>query len=135
MLGLQLVVVGTNLSLIQIHRACGLLTNCNQQCQPAAAGCPFAAAITESFRPERWLELQASPNPYSFPTFNAGPRLCLGQRLAELEGVYVLAGMMAQFRCEQVGPKEVTYAASTTLPIKGGLQVLVKARQAGRRPV
>ncbi len=41
-------------------------------------------------RPERWLEFAHVPSPYSAISFHAGPRICLGQRLAELEGVYVL---------------------------------------------
>jgi cytochrome P450 len=49
-------------------------------------------------RPERWEELAHTPSAYSFPSFNAGPRICLGQRLAELEGVYVLVGFCVRGR-------------------------------------
>ena len=42
--------------------------------------------------PERWLEMEHAPSPYSAISFHAGPRICLGQRLAELEGVFVLVG-------------------------------------------
>jgi cytochrome P450 len=29
---------------------------------------------SESFRPERWMEMNNQPSPYLFPAFNAGPR-------------------------------------------------------------
>jgi hypothetical protein len=43
-------------------------------------------------RPSRWLALDSMPSPYSYLSFHAGPRLCLGQRLAELEGVRAAKG-------------------------------------------
>jgi cytochrome P450 len=59
-----------------------------------------------------------------------GPRLCLGQRLAELEGVFVLTGLLAKFRFQQVAPRaRVPYNVSPTMPMKGGLHVLVQPRE------
>eukprot|EP00879_Flechtneria_rotunda_P004919 GHRR01005193.1.p2 GENE.GHRR01005193.1~~GHRR01005193.1.p2 ORF type:complete len:111 (-),score=26.02 GHRR01005193.1:1650-1982(-) len=80
-------------------------------------------------RPERWIEMDNTPSPYSYPTFHAGPRLCLGQRLAELEGLYVLTGLLARFKFKAARPlSNVTYALSTTMPMKDGLHVLVEPR-------
>jgi fatty acid omega-hydroxylase len=74
--------------------------------------------------------MDTMPSPYSHLTFNAGPRLCLGQRLAELEGVYVLAGLLARFSFRQLVPgAQVNYVVASTLPMQGGLQVLVKERE------
>merc|ERR1719401_67821 len=38
----------------------------------------------ETFRPERWIEMQEPAGPYAYPVFNAGPRECLGKRLAQV---------------------------------------------------
>jgi cytochrome P450 len=81
-------------------------------------------------RPERWLERPTLPTAYQYPVFNAGPRLCLGQRLAELEGVYALVGLLQRFKFKMApGAPPVTYAFSTSLPMKNGLQVVVERRQ------
>jgi cytochrome P450 len=62
-------------------------------------------------------------------TCPAGPRLCLGQRLAELEGVFVLTGLLARFRFRQAVPgTTVTYNLSPTMPMKEGLMVVPEAR-------
>ena len=51
------------------------------------------------FRPERFL-----PNakdyivPYAFVPFGAGPRVCIGQRLSQVEAVIVLATLLRSFR-------------------------------------
>merc|ERR1712050_504978 len=37
------------------------------------------------FRPERWLSQEAMPDSYTNPVFHAGPRECLGKRLALVE--------------------------------------------------
>lgn len=90
---------------------------------------PYWGPDADSFRPERWLEMCSAPSPYSYLSFNAGPRLCLGQRLAEIEGVYVLAGLLARFRFRPAVPLEdVGYALCTLLPMKTGLPVVVEQR-------
>ena len=42
-------------------------------------------ADASEFRPERWLEMKGVKSPYENPVFHAGPRECLGKRLAMLE--------------------------------------------------
>ncbi len=54
-------------------------------------------------RPQRFLEMPALPSPYMYPAFNAGPRICLGKALAELEGVYVLVRMVLCVFCVYLG--------------------------------
>lgn len=54
----------------------------------------------ESFRPERWLTGEGRFVPRSaaeFPVFNGGKRTCLGQRMAELMAVQVIATMVSEF--------------------------------------
>ncbi|KAJ3213323.1 hypothetical protein HDU67_003042 [Dinochytrium kinnereticum] len=78
------------------------------------------------FNPTRWLEMTHQPSPFDYPVFNAGPRVCLGKSLAELEGVFVLAAIVRRFKFEGVG--EVSYGNSLTLPMKGGLRCRVSER-------
>lgn len=81
------------------------------------------------YRPERWIELESMPSPYSYLSFNAGARMCLGQRLAELEGVFVLAGLLSRFKLRQKEPgKKITYQVAITMPMKDGLSVYVQHR-------
>jgi cytochrome P450 len=51
------------------------------------------------FRPERFLPgARDKILPYAFLPFGAGPRVCIGQRLSEVEAVIVLATLLRSFR-------------------------------------
>lgn len=53
-----------------------------------------------SFHPERWLTEEGNFTPRSaaeFPVFNGGKRTCLGQRMAELMTVQVIATIVSEF--------------------------------------
>jgi cytochrome P450 len=50
-----------------------------------------------SFRPERWQEFPNKPSSFMFSAFNAGPRECLGRRLAEMEMTIFLATVLRDF--------------------------------------
>ena len=80
------------------------------------------------YRPERWLEMEKQPSPFDYPVFHAGPRVCLGKSMAELEGLFVLVSVMRQFSFEIHNLHSVKYCQSLTLPMKGGLQVSVQKR-------
>lgn len=99
-------------------------------CLPSTALRP-AYLLPRCTRPRRWLEAAKLPSPYSYISFNAGPRICLGQRLAELEGVYVLAGLLSTFDLQLARDTTVpaSYTFSASLPMAGGLPVYVRARQ------
>ena len=47
----------------------------------------------DEFKPERWLNKYA-PSSYSYPVFNAGPRECIGKRLALVEMKPCLVNIM-----------------------------------------
>ncbi|KAL2920118.1 hypothetical protein HK105_200184 [Polyrhizophydium stewartii] len=85
-------------------------------------------ADAEAFRPERWIEERIRTQ-YENTSFNAGPRICLGKALAELEGVYVLVSMFRHFDVVAVDPSKITYANSLTLPIKGELDCRITKRR------
>lgn len=82
----------------------------------------------EEFRPERWMEL--SPSPFEFPTFNAGPRMCLGKQMAILEVKTLMAMILQKFRVAlKPNHHPVEYELTTvTLPIKNGLHVEFQPR-------
>jgi len=51
------------------------------------------------FRPERFLPSATEKiAPYAFLPFGAGPRVCIGQRLSQVEAVIVLATLLRHFR-------------------------------------
>ncbi|KAL8775218.1 MAG: hypothetical protein Q9209_000224 [Squamulea sp. 1 TL-2023] len=96
---------------------------------------------SEHFRPERWLDTSGSivlqKSAFEFPVFNAGPRSCLGKKLAELLAVAVLTRLMWKYEFSEVLEKdwggcgmggERKSQNSLTLPMKGGLPVRVKLR-------
>ena len=56
-----------------------------------------------SFWPERWMEKGReieSFDPYSFPVFQGGPRICLGKDLAMYEVKILLVEFLQRFRIE-----------------------------------
>lgn len=68
---------------------------------------------------------------YANPVFNAGPRTCLGKRMAELLAVYVIAALVWEYEFEEVREKDMGERVSQnslTLPMEGGLPVRVKRR-------
>ena len=81
------------------------------------------------FDPERFLGA-TQPSPFLFTAFNAGPRTCLGQHLATVEGAAVLATLHREFEFELVPGQDIDYAESLTLPMKNGMRVYVRRRPA-----
>ena len=81
------------------------------------------------FDPERFLGA-TQPSPFLFTAFNAGPRTCLGQHLATVEGAAVLATLHREFEFELVPGQHIDYAESLTLPMKNGMRVYVRRRPA-----
>lgn len=54
----------------------------------------------DSFRPERWLTEEGrliTRSASEYPVFNGGKRTCLGQRMAEIMAVQVIATMVSEF--------------------------------------
>lgn len=78
------------------------------------------------FRPERWLEREYKPTPFEFSAFNAGPRECLGRRLAELEMVTFVANFVRKFNFElKVPPSTIKQDMQLTLGMTPGLPLEV----------
>ncbi|KAL8691953.1 MAG: hypothetical protein Q9218_002915 [Villophora microphyllina] len=97
---------------------------------------------SEQFKPERWLDstgaIGLQKSAYEFPVFNAGPRSCLGKKLAELLAVALLARLMWRYEFSEVMEKSLGGCGaggerksqnSLTLPMEGGLPVKVRIRK------
>ncbi|XP_071725048.1 cytochrome P450 CYP94D108-like [Rutidosis leptorrhynchoides] len=94
------------------------------------------------FRPERWLELDERDgtkivmykpeNPFKFPVFHGGPRICLGKEMAYTQMKLVAATIIEMFKVE-VGPdanekNPPEHVLALTIRMKNGLGVTVKKR-------
>jgi len=83
----------------------------------------------ESFRPERWADGLAKRLPkYAYYPFGGGPRLCIGNGFAMMEGVLLLAtlGRRWHFTLE-LGP--VTPWPTITLKPMPGVPAVLRARE------
>ncbi|KAF7723245.1 hypothetical protein EC973_002183 [Apophysomyces ossiformis] len=83
------------------------------------------------FRPERWFtpegELRRQPQG-KFNSFHGGPRVCLGQNLATLEGLIAIIFLLKRYHFSLFPGQEITYQVSISLPMNNGMQVLVQSR-------
>lgn len=78
------------------------------------------------FNPNRFDEKDIRP--YSFLSFNAGPRICVGQEMAYIEAKILLTCMLSNFTFEIVNPENVRPKHSIILTVVDGLQVKVTPR-------
>mmetsp|Transcript_124643 Transcript_124643/g.323841 ORF Transcript_124643/g.323841 Transcript_124643/m.323841 type:complete len:497 (-) Transcript_124643:233-1723(-) len=83
----------------------------------------------EVFRPERWLELDGPVDAYKYPVFHAGPRECLGKRLALVEMKALLLEVLRSVRLTlAVPPEEIRPDLQVTLGMSTGLPCHVAHR-------
>ncbi|TYI20542.1 hypothetical protein ES332_A07G245100v1 [Gossypium tomentosum] len=90
------------------------------------------------FKPERWLQRDeagkwsfAGRDPYTYPVFQAGPRVCLGKEMAFLQMKRVVSGVLRQFKVvpaveDGFEPSLVVYLTSK---MKGGFPVRMEERE------
>ena len=84
----------------------------------------------EQFCPERWLSDSGfkDVSPFTFPAFNAGPRICLGKNLAYLEVKLFTTKLLDAFEFSQPEPHNGAYQNTLTFPLKNGLPMRVVPR-------
>ncbi|EPS44780.1 hypothetical protein H072_1233 [Dactylellina haptotyla CBS 200.50] len=111
--------------------------------------CPYAYGRSKKiwgddaydFKPERWIDettdITNSTNEVKlkvksaaeYPVFNGGARSCLGKRMAEVMGVWVMSESLRNWEfeeVEQLGRRRSRN--SLTLPMEGGLKVRVRKK-------
>jgi len=82
----------------------------------------------DEFKPERWLN-RDFPSLYTYPVFNAGPRECLGKRLAWVEMKACLVTVLRAVKLELAVPKEaIHYDVQLTIGMGSGLPCNITAR-------
>lgn len=91
-------------------------------------------ADPEAFAPQRFLDGPPSPATGLYVPFGAGPRLCIGRDMARAEGAVVLATLARRFRLAPVPGHVVAKNPEVMLKPRGGLPMIVQARQTPGRP-
>lgn len=87
------------------------------------------------FRPDRWLikpdtiNNKSKISPFKFPTFQAGPRICLGKDMAFIQMKYVVASILRNFKIIPVSEDKPLFVPRLTAHMAGGLKVLVCKRE------
>jgi cytochrome P450 len=90
----------------------------------------------DAFRPERWLEPESLPrrseakagHRYAYFPFGAGPRICIGEQFAWMEGVLVLATIGRRWRLELAADQRVAINPIITLRPKYGMRMRISSR-------
>jgi cytochrome P450 len=85
----------------------------------------------ERFDPERFTpEREALRTRHSYLPFSGGPRVCIGNHFALMEGQLVLATLLGKARFQLVGAERVVPEPSATLRPRGGVPMRVSFRSA-----
>ncbi|HKE60140.1 MAG TPA: cytochrome P450 [Pyrinomonadaceae bacterium] len=81
------------------------------------------------FNPERWLpEARESRPQFSYFPFGGGPRRCIGEGFAWMEGVLLIATLAQHWRMQLVPNHPVALRPLITLRPKYGMQMIVSRR-------
>ncbi|KAK4779533.1 hypothetical protein SAY87_015639 [Trapa incisa] len=84
------------------------------------------------FRPERWLKdgVFSPQNPYKYPVFQAGPRVCLGKELAIVEMKAAALALVRKYSILPVDPSwKPQFAPGLTATLRDGLPVIITPRR------
>lgn len=96
------------------------------------------------FRPDRWilgrdgeLKVEALKNvsPYTFPVFQAGPRVCLGKDLAFVQMRYIVAAILRRFEIIPSSSNRPVFVPFLTAHMAGGFKVSIRRRRTEMVPV
>ncbi|MGH8596989.1 MAG: cytochrome P450 [Gammaproteobacteria bacterium] len=83
----------------------------------------------QAFRPARWGHDQMKRLPrYAYFPFGGGPRICIGNTFAMMEGVLLLATIAQNFRFELLSTHPVTPDATVTLRPRYGIKMRLSRR-------
>jgi cytochrome P450 len=83
----------------------------------------------DAFDPSRFLPTNNQGRPkFAFFPFGGGPRICIGNQFAMVEGPLALAAIIQRFQFELVANQRVEPDATFTLRPKYGVQMVVRKR-------
>jgi cytochrome P450 len=83
----------------------------------------------EQFRPERFLPGRAPDRPkFAYFPFGGGPRVCIGNTFALIEGALVLAALAQRFHFHPADDREVELDTTFVLRPKGAVNLVVRKR-------
>jgi cytochrome P450 len=86
-------------------------------------------ADPERFDPERWTpEAKAARPPFSYFPFGGGPRRCIGEGFAWMEGVLVIAALAQNWRLRPVPGHPVELQPVVTLRPRHGIRMTLERR-------
>jgi cytochrome P450 len=85
----------------------------------------------EVFRPERFQSMTEKDLAFSYLPFGAGPRTCIGNHFAMLQGPLSLLSICRQVRFEPVSPEPAQLATGFAIGPKGGYPVRVRRLEFG----
>ena len=83
-----------------------------------------------SFRPERWLSDRPERSRFAYVPFGGGPRRCIGEPFALMEGTLVLATIARQWRFRTLSDEPPALQPVVTLRPRGGLRLAALRREA-----
>ena len=81
------------------------------------------------FDPERWTpEAKAARHKFSYFPFGGGPRQCIGEAFAWMEGILLLAALGQHWKMRLVPGHRVELQPLVTLRPKRGMRMVVRRR-------
>jgi cytochrome P450 len=89
----------------------------------------------ERFDPERWRPEAKETRPrFSYFPFGGGPRVCIGEGFAWMEGVLLLATLARGWRLRLLPGQQIVPAPSITLRPKHGMRMILERRRQAESP-
>jgi cytochrome P450 len=83
----------------------------------------------DRFDPDRWTDEARAARPrFAYFPFGAGPRICIGEQFAWLEGVLVLATLARRWQARLAPGHRVALDPSITLRPLGGMKMVLEPR-------
>jgi cytochrome P450 len=83
----------------------------------------------EKFEPERWTpEFRKALPKFAYFPFGGGPRSCVGEPFAWMEGALLLATISGRWRMRHVKSHKVEMLPRITLRPKYGMKMLLQKR-------
>jgi cytochrome P450 len=84
----------------------------------------------EAFRLARWTDEATSARPrHAFLPFGGGPRMCIGEGFAQMEGELLIATIARRWRFELDADQQIAPQPVVTLRPKHGMRMRVVARR------